>query len=313
MRNMIFVNSSSFIYNEVIIYKILEYKKQNNLKNYQLLESNTLSGGYYGGSKEIASQTMSRILHDKKKLSDGLVEIITENMGISKNELFIEPIIQNKFNSYHPFYQELFYQILNDSLLSDEYCLQTKELLIEYIPIAKIMFDKKKYEAKDLLSENELRSASAWIFARIHNFLIDNNYNFGLCELINNYLSQQDLSIRKLHSILNNLYLYLFDDIIKKYRNENSMTLGLRANELLKVIDNIIIECNTKFETNNELFSSSQCKNDYMKLKKKEIIYTESYIDHLEHLQLSLDRAEGELQKRKISALKDFELQNDYL
>ena len=80
-----------------LIGKIQCYKKNNNLHLYELLyskdnqriinDSNRIGEPYYSFSKKTSTETMSRILNGKGKITDEVARLIAENMGTSYSTL----------------------------------------------------------------------------------------------------------------------------------------------------------------------------------------------------------------------------------
>lgn len=137
-----------------IITKIKLYKDTNHLHYYDLLyskdnkriidDSERIGDPYYSFSKKTSTETMSRIINNKGKITDEVARLIAENMGISYSELVWgigdqQGLSIENMMFYSLFWREVFY----DALLSSKHRYKVIELFKDYIPFSKFIVKNK--------------------------------------------------------------------------------------------------------------------------------------------------------------------------
>jgi hypothetical protein len=154
-KNGIFKNSAESLHKSIS--DILGYYlNKNNQPRYNLLIDNSvperiLNGeiknidaeNYYSHSKEGASSKISNLLNCKEKYSDGIIELICENIDKSIDEIvwLKLPTKDNKYNSFL-FYSNIIIPILYDAFCSNDYHDYMKNYILEYYDFSDVTIKK---------------------------------------------------------------------------------------------------------------------------------------------------------------------------
>jgi hypothetical protein len=154
-KNGIFKNSAEILHKS-ISHNLINFLNENNQSRYNLLIDNSVSErilngeiknidaeNYYSHSKEGASSKISNLLKCKEKYSDGIIELICENIDKSIDEIvwLKIPTKDNNYNSYL-FYLSIIIPMLYDAFCSDDYHDYMKNYILEYYDFSDITIKK---------------------------------------------------------------------------------------------------------------------------------------------------------------------------
>lgn len=154
-KNGIFKNSAESLHKS-ISHNLINFLNENNQPQYNLLIDNSVSErilngeiknidaeNYYSHSKEGASSKISNLLKCKEKYSDGIIDLICENINKSIDEIvwLKPPTKDNSYNSYL-FYSNIIIPILYDAFCSNDYHDYMKNYILEYYDFSDLTIKK---------------------------------------------------------------------------------------------------------------------------------------------------------------------------
>ncbi|GAB2021110.1 hypothetical protein RyT2_01830 [Pseudolactococcus yaeyamensis] len=312
MDKDIFRNTADSIVTKLIS-DIKSYKKVNNLHLYELLyskdnqriinDSNGIGEPYYSFSKRTSTETMSRIINSKGKITDEVAKLIAENMGIPYSTLVWgvheKGMNQHYFRShYNFFWDDVFY----DALLSSKYKFKVIELFKDYIPFSKFIVKNEvrliddKSELEKLFNTDEFRQI---IVDATRRFLLlaDASMrleNISVWQLYTQYFISRDNTLKNLSKTIDSFFSFCYEEYFQFVIDAQGSNYGLEAYNLLEeCVEMTLVEYEMENPNNWNGVNLLEERSDEMKeewiLKKELVIDTYNFVDRLANYQKRIE------------------------
>ncbi|KAF1242509.1 hypothetical protein B8V60_06965 [Streptococcus agalactiae] len=268
-----FESSANFLYDSLII-KILSWLHSNNTFQYQLLyrkdyenSNNESDEPYFYHSKQLAKETMSRILNHKKKLNNNIYKTICQNMEVNPVAfLFSFEHLSNYDNEVMYFFNNdfkfLFNKILEDAFISETYFKFIIELFKDNVRFSKYLIDSEPELSEDYIFQqySDLEKSykndqskrieflndpefaeifwetSVSLLNKLESSTFDETeYTKNLATRVFDFFESKDKLLLKFPKIIEDLFIFLknnyFTNLIP---NKDHTSLGLLGYNLLK-------------------------------------------------------------------------------
>ncbi|HFU4123207.1 TPA: hypothetical protein ACGO7R_001127 [Streptococcus suis] len=295
-----------------VIRDVKKHKKEYNLHYYELLyskdneriinDSNRIGEPYYSFSKKTATETMSRIINNKGKITDEVARLIAENMGIPYSKLIWgvhdKGMTQLDLLFYQIFWVELFY----DALLSSKYKSQVIGLFKDYIPFTKfivknkIQYITKKSELEKIFNTAEFDQI---ISDATRRFLILAEVSMqyekvSVWKLYMRYFSSKDNSLKNLSKTIEDFFDFCYEEYFQYVMDGYGNNYGLAAYGLLEECAGMTL---TEYEMEhfdnwndvNLLTERINIDDEEWILKKELVIATYNFVDTLANYQKKIE------------------------
>lgn len=296
-----------------IITKIKLYKDTNHLHYYDLLyskdnkriidDSERIGEPYYSFSKKTSTETMSRIINNKGKITDEVARLIAENMGISYPELVWgigdqQGLSIENMMFYSLFWREVFY----DALLSSKHRYKVIELFKDYIPFSKFIvknkvrfiFNRKHLEEIfDTEEFDQIISDATRRFLKLAEISLKHE-NLSVLDIYRRYFLSKNNPLKKLSKTIEQFFEFCYEEYFQFVVDSYGDNYGLEAYQLL---DDCVSMTLTEYEMrhfNNfeevNLLTERIDKDDEEWILKKELVLaTYNFVDTLANYQKKIE------------------------
>lgn len=320
MKN-IFKSSGDYV-EYLLNLKIKNYIKNNNLKQYEILYSKknevTISSNsqnpnfagkepYYGFSRQISTQTMSRLLNRKIKYTDEIVETIAENMNSTYSNLIWNVVGDAEgidYFSYQIFLPQFLFKVFCDAFISEKYNSDIVKLLIDYVPFSEYIVKKRlrllafsnTTSRKEFIEDSEFQNI---IFAAVQRLILkleiesQRVYSMSFSKYYSFYFGTKQDTLRNLSKTIDHFFELIKEDFFDLLTPNDGRSYGWIAYNLLEdeVHKNLF---EYQINRGSDLLTDKIDDNDvYFKNKKEITIDTLNYVERLAKFQKVFDELES--------------------
>ncbi|WP_438836725.1 hypothetical protein [Streptococcus pluranimalium] len=309
MANKIFKKTSNWIINRVIL-NIEKYHKQNDLplyallyskENQQIIDDNGDTGEpYYSFSKKTSTETMSRILKRKGKITDKVAQLIAENMGTTYPKL-IWGVHEKGLTLLDLLSYEIFWiSVFQDALLSPKYRYKVIKLFNDYIPFARFIARNKigviddEERLEELLNSTEFGQIMSEATRRFL-ILADISMRYEditVPKLYITYFLEKENSLKNLSKTIEQFFDYCYEEYFQYVIDAYGDDYGLAAYQLLEKCTEMTL---VEYKMNqidydvNLLEERVDKKDEEWILKKELVIATYNFVDTLASYQKQIE------------------------
>lgn len=302
-KQELFEGTTKYI-RQQMVEKIKVYKSKNNMKLYDFLflenRNNPLSCDYdepyYGRTKQTATQTMSRVLNNKYKITDEMSSVISDNMKIDKSEFIwgasMKGLTVFTRNNIH----FTFCKMLEDCFISDKYNEVIMKIFIDYIPFSKIIVDRlliyqnnSDYRRELLLNDDEFYRVFSEVCERLItklniSLIKDEQVDFGM--YYSQYFCYKINTLKNISKTIENFFVLCKDDLFVEQIASERDSQGLIVYNILEWQNEFI---KPEYES---FYNKSEIQKEYWELRKSLKYSNEKYINDLEIYQKKVDQLE---------------------
>ena len=311
MKNSIFKTTATSIIARVIR-EVEKFKDDNNMHLYQLLysrdyqriirDSGRIGEPYYSFSKRTSTETMSRIINGKGKITDEVAILISENMDVPYSKLIWGAHELGMTQLDFLFYNIFWINVFTDAIHSSKYKYKVIELFKDYIPFSKfivknkIRFITNQSQLDELFGTEEFNQIISDATKR---FLILADISLrheklSVWKLYMQYFLSKENSLKNLSKTIEEFFDYCYEEYFQFVVDDYGNSYGLVAYQLL---DDCVEMTLTEYEMehfNNwneiNLLKERIAKNDEEWVLKKElVIATYNFVDTLANYQRKIE------------------------
>lgn len=295
-----------------IVREIEKFKEDNNMYLYQLLysrdnqriikDSGRIGEPYYSFSKRTSTETMSRIINGKGKITDEVATLISENMGIPYSKLVWGVHERGMTPLDFLFYNIFWVNVFNDAIHSPKYKYKVIKLFKDYIPFSKFIVKNKirfitNQSQLDELFETEefdqIISDATKRFLLLADISMKSE-NLSVWKLYMQYFLSKENSLKNLSKTIEEFFDYCYKEYFQFVVDAYGNSYGLVAYQLL---DDCVEMTLTEYEMehfNNwnevDLLKERIAENDEEWILKKElVIATYNFVDTLANYQKKIE------------------------
>ena len=302
MKNSIFRTTASSIIARVIR-EVEKFKDDNSMHLYQLLysranqriirDSGRIGEPYYSFSKRTSTETMSRIINGKGKITDEVAILISENMGVPCSKLIwgVHELGMTQLDFL--FYNLFWINVFTDAIHSSKYKYKIIELFKDYIPFSKfivknkIRFITNQSQLDELFGTEEFNQIILADISLRHQKL-------SVWKLYMQYFLSKENSLKNLSKTIEEFFDYCHEEYFQFVVDDYGNSYGLVAYQLL---DDCVEMTLTEYEMehfNNwneiSLLKERIAENDEEWVLKKElVIATYNFVDTLASYQRKIE------------------------
>lgn len=291
-----------------LIGKIQCYKKNNNLHLYELLyskdnqriinDSNRIGEPYYSFSKKTSTETMSRILNGKGKITDEVARLIAENMGTSYSTLIWRVNEEGMTLLDLVFYNTFWVSVFYDALLSPKYKHKIIELFRDYIPFSKfiikngIKYIDEKSELEKLFGTEEFNEIIADATRR---FLVladisMKGENTSVWKLYMKHFLYKENTLKNLSKTIEEFFDFCYETCFQFVVHAYGDSYGIESYQLLdKCVKMTLTEYEMSHFGANLLEERVDDNDEEWVLKKELVIATYNFVDTLANYQKKIE------------------------
>ncbi len=290
--------------------KIENYKNQNEIPLYQLLyskdnqriidDTDDIGEPYYSFSKKTSTETMSRILRRRGKITDKVAQLIAENMGTTYAQLIWGAHKKGMTFLDSIAYESFWFSVFHDALLSSKYRHKVIELFNDYIPFAKFIVRNEIGVIEDEGRLEELLNSMEFdqiISDATRRFLILADIsmrfeNITVQELYITYFLEKENSLKNLSKTIEEFFDYCYEEYFQYVIHAYGDDYGLAAYQLLENCAEMTLveyQMEKRDYDINLLEERIDEQDEEWILKKELIIATYNFVDTLANYQKRIE------------------------